>query len=43
MTQGEGWKCPKCERVYGPMITECKECNHVIKEDLKKNESLLLD
>ena len=22
-----GWICPKCNRVYGPMVQECCQCN----------------
>lgn len=21
-----GWECPKCHRVWGPQVTECKAC-----------------
>lgn len=23
----EGWKCPQCEKIYGPHVDECAECN----------------
>lgn len=23
----KGWECPKCARVWGPSVTECKPCN----------------
>jgi len=26
MTTTEGWECPRCHRVYGPQVTECKAC-----------------
>lgn len=22
-----GWECPKCNRIYGPHVNECRECN----------------
>jgi len=22
-----GWICPKCNRVYGPFVQECAQCN----------------
>lgn len=22
-----GWQCPKCDRVYSPVILECAKCN----------------
>ncbi len=27
----KGWICPKCERVHGPQVDECRECNSPIK------------
>jgi hypothetical protein len=24
---GYGWTCPRCNRVYGPMVSECAVCN----------------
>ena len=26
----EGWVCPKCGRVYGPMMMTCAYCNAII-------------
>lgn len=23
----DGWICPKCKRVYGPHVDECRKCN----------------
>ena len=23
----EGWACPRCCRIYGPRVDECKRCN----------------
>ena len=23
-----GWSCPKCNRIYGPMVQECGHCNN---------------
>ena len=25
----KGWVCPKCERVYSPVIPECSSCNTI--------------
>jgi hypothetical protein len=27
---GQGWACPRCHKVYGPHIDECKYCNDII-------------
>lgn len=27
MSDNKGWECPKCERVYGPHVDECKYCS----------------
>lgn len=26
----EGWVCPKCGRIYGPMMMTCAYCNNKI-------------
>lgn len=26
----EGWVCPKCGRIYGPMMMTCDYCNNKI-------------
>lgn len=28
----EPWICPRCGRVYSPMLFECSACNRVIRE-----------
>jgi hypothetical protein len=35
----EGWYCPKCLRVYSPMVSECRRCNILI-EDQESQEKL---
>lgn len=25
--KGQGWACPKCNKVYSPSIMECYKCN----------------
>ena len=32
INEDKGWKCPKCDRVYGPSVEECKYCNAKISE-----------
>ena len=27
-TGPSGWMCPKCGRVYAPMVQECYKCNN---------------
>ena len=29
----EGWICPKCWCVYGPMVEECRNCNSKLAFD----------
>lgn len=29
----KGWECPKCGRVWGPLQSQCVNCNVKIKED----------
>ena len=35
----EGWICPKCVRVWSPMIAECQHCN--IKREDEEMQSAL--
>ena len=30
MTDKTGWICPKCAKVYGPLISECHSCNQAL-------------
>ncbi len=23
----QGWQCPKCQKIYGPQVAECAQCN----------------
>lgn len=34
----EGWVCPKCGRVYGPMMMTCAFCNNKISKENAENE-----
>ena len=27
----EGWRCPRCERIYAPFMPECAHCNNQLK------------
>ena len=31
----EGWVCPKCGRVYSPIMPECHQCNTAIRTSLQ--------
>lgn len=28
----QGWACPKCGRVYSPMIPDCQKCNEEVNK-----------
>lgn len=32
-----GWICPKCGRVYGPLVMECAKCNRKIYATVSSN------
>ena len=37
----QGWTCPRCGRVYSPLVHTCEHCNHKIttQENRKSNFS----
>ena len=32
----EGWQCPKCGRVWGPIVVECGPCNKDAQERIRR-------
>ena len=39
----EAWVCPKCGRVYGPMVQHCEHCNAIIlrEEEILKPRTVI--
>ncbi len=33
-SNNSGWSCPKCTRIYSPIVTQCTWCNDMIRETL---------
>lgn len=38
-----GWVCPKCLKVYGPIMKECLNCNHPEMRDPNQKRSINID
>ena len=36
----EGWICPKCGRVYNPLVPSCGNCNNKITKTNEKREKI---
>lgn len=36
----EGWVCPKCGRIYGPMMMTCAYCNNKITIENENREKI---
>lgn len=36
----EGWVCPKCGRIYGPMMMTCAYCNNKITIENENGEKI---
>lgn len=39
LRHAQGWVCPKCGNVYGPLILECLVCNSPIKGTQRLEDS----
>jgi uncharacterized OB-fold protein len=35
----QGWTCPRCGRVYSPLVQTCSYCNHKISTQENRNSN----